>query len=449
MDDGFISQIVLLCLLIGSNAFFAASEIAFISLNEQKMRRLSADGDKTASLIYELAKEPSKFLATIQIGITLAGLLASAVAAESFADNLADFLISFNLPLDRGLLKAVSVVGITICLSYFSLVLGELVPKQLALKNPETICRLSIHPLRIVYRLSSPFIKFLSFSTNMVLKLFGINSTIQENTITEEEIRMLMEAGQEKGTIPTTEKEMIDNIFDFDDTPVSEIMTHRTDVVALPIDAAPADILDTVVNEKFSRIPIYQDTMDNIIGILHIRDLIPLVINTQEINLHDIIKEPYFVPKSKKNNELLRELQKTKTHMAVIVDEYGGTSGIVTIEDLLEEIVGSILDEHDEEQKEYEKLDESTYLIDGAADLEEVNQILGINLPTEDFETLNGLLIGELGRIPKENENPVIKLDSWVFKVEAVEDRRITKVRACKESPQTEPDFTQKTPARF
>jgi putative hemolysin len=264
--------------------------------------------------------------------------------------------------------------------------------------------------------------------------LFGLNPQVDEEKITEEEIRLMVDVGQEKGVILTSEKEMIDNIFDFDNTMVSQIMTHRTDLVALPLDAAPEAILETLISEKFSRLPVYEDSIDNIVGILHVQDLIPYLKGGefQSIKLSAIIRKPYFVPASKMNNELLRELQKNKTHMAVIVDEYGGTSGVVTIEDLLEEIVGNIFDERDEEVKTFEKLDETTFLIDGSTELEDVNRLLGINLPTEDFDTLSGFLIGELGRIPEENEKPVIELEKVVFKVEEIEERRIRRVKACK-----------------
>jgi putative hemolysin len=433
-DGSILFQAFILFCLILINAFFAASEIAIISLNDQKVRRQADDGDKKAKLLYHLISEPSRFLATIQVGVTLSGLMASAVASQSFAGELTKILKSVGVPLDEPTLRLLSVIIITVLLSFFSLVLGELVPKRIAMQHPEPISRFSISPLSLINKVAGPFVKLLSVSTNLLLRLFGLNPQVDEEKITEEEIRLMMDVGQEKGVIPTTEKEMIDNIFEFDNTMVSQIMTHRTDLVALPLDATPEDILETVVSEKFSRLPVYDDTIDDIVGILHVQDLIPYLKSRdfQSVKLSSIIRKPYFVPASKMNNELLRELQKNKTHMAIIVDEYGGTSGVVTIEDLLEEIVGNIFDEHDEEIKQIEKLDENTFLIDGFTGLEDVNHVLGINLPTEDFDTLSGFLIGEMGRIPEEGEKPVIELEKVVFKVEEIEDRRIRRVKACK-----------------
>ncbi len=427
-------QAFILLFLVAINAFFAASEIAIISLNDQKLRKTAEQGDKKAKLIYNLLREPSQFLATIQVGVTLSGLLASAVASESFSDALVDLLDGLGLPVSRSVLKLIAVIIITLSLSYFSLVLGELVPKRLAMKNPDAISRRTIQPLRVIYLLAKPFIKLLSLSTNLVLRLFGINPALEEERITEEEIRLMVDVGQQKGVIPSAEKEMIDNIFDFDNTAVSEVMTHRTEMVALPLDASRDQILQIVIQEQFSRIPVYQESLDNIVGILHTRDLIPLLKqpNTVEIRLAGLIKEPYYVPESKKNNDLLRELQKHRIHLAVVVDEYGGTAGIVSIEDLLEEIVGNIFDENDEEETEFEKVDEDTYLIDGTVAVEDVNKLLGINLPSTRFDTLSGYLVSKLGRIPRAGETPVIEAEKVVFKVEAVEERRITRVKACR-----------------
>lgn len=434
MEDGLFLQGMFLVLLILINAFFATSEIALITLNDQKIRRLAEEGDRKAQLIYGLIKEPGRFLATIQVGVTLAGLMSSAVASQSFANYLAVMLKNLGVPLNAGLLKMISVVIITIILSYFSLVLGELVPKRIAMQYPEAIAGISAKPLNLISKMAAPFVRFLSFSSSLVIRAIGLNPLSDEAKITEEEIRLMMDVGQEKGVIHSAEKEMIDNIFEFDNTSVSEIMTHRTDLVALPHDATFEEIMETVMAEKFSRLPVYEETIDNIVGIFHVQDLIPLLAqpNPKAINLQQVARKPYFVPASKRNNELLREMQKNKIHLAVIVDEYGGTAGIATVEDLVEEIVGNIFDEHDEEMKEFEKLDENTYLIDAAINLEDVNKLLGIHLPLEDFDTLSGFLIGELGRIPEETERPVIELERVVFKIEEIEDRRIRKVKACK-----------------
>lgn len=433
-DSSPLLQVLFLFFLIAINAFFAASEIAIISLNAQKVRRMAEEGDKKAKLLQNLLNEPSKFLATIQVGVTLSGLLASAVAAESFADKLVQQVKIMGWPIDETFVKLGSIIIITIFLSYFTLVLGELVPKRLAMQRPEEISRFSVKPLSILLRIAGPFIKFLSISTNVVIKVFGGNPAYNETKITEEEIRLMVDVGQEKGVIQSTEKEMIDNIFEFDNTTVSEIMTHRTDIIAIPVDTGFEEIIKTVISEKFSRIPVYEDSIDNITGILHVQDLIPFFKNTNRnsIDLRKIIRKPYFVPGSKKTDELLKELQKQKTHLAVIIDEYGGTAGIVTIEDLLEEIVGNIFDEHDEEEKEIEKINDNTYLIDGTLSLDKVSDLLEVKLPTDDFDTLSGFLMGQLGRIPEESERPEVQFNKVLFKVEAIEDKRISKVKITK-----------------
>ena len=244
---------------------------------------------------------------------------------------------------------------------------------------------------------------------------------------------MLVDVGEERGAIDETEKEMINNIFEFDNKIVSEIMTHRTDIVGIPITANLKDIIEVITRKKFTRYPVYEDDIDNIIGILNIKDLIQLLEDKgQEFSLEKIMRQPYFVPESKKTDELLRELQNRKTHMAVAIDEYGGTAGIVTIEDLIEEIVGNIFDEYDEVEKEFEKLDENTFLINGVASLERVTDVLDVDLPVDDYDTLSGFLLGQLGRIPREEEKPVIEFEGVVFKVEEMAEKRILKVKACK-----------------
>lgn len=433
-DSGLIMQVIILLLLVGINAFFASSEIAIISLNDKKIKKMAEEGHKKATLLYNLVSEPSRFLATIQVGITLSGLLASAFAAESFADRLTEMIRLTGVPVDLSILKTLSLVAITILLAYFQLVLGELVPKRLAMQNPEKISMISIKPISFLAYIANPFVKFLTLTTNFIIRIFGGNPDVNEERITEEEIRLMVDVGQEKGVIRHNEKEMINNIFEFDNTDVSEIMTHRTDIVAIHLGAKLDEVIKLVVKEKYSRIPVFDEVIDNIVGILHIKDLMPLLRNDAKdsFDLTKVIRKPYFVPISKKTDELLRELQKKKTHMAVIIDEYGGTAGIVTIEDLIEEIVGNIFDEYDEDIKEIEKIDENTYLINGVTSLDAVRQYLDAELPVDEYDTLSGFLIGQLGRIPAEDERPVIEFNGIVFKVQAIDEKRISSIKACK-----------------
>lgn len=433
-DTGLLLQIFFLVVLVGVNAFFASSEIAIISLNDNKIKKMADEGHKKAGLLQALISEPSRFLATIQVGITLSGLLASAFAAESFADRLSGTVVATGIPIDPSIVKLLSLVVITILLSYFTLVFGELVPKRVAMQKPEQISMIAIKPLSVLSRITSPFVRFLTLSTNFIIRIFGGNPDADEEEITEEEIRMMVDVGQEKGVIQGSEKEMINNIFEFDNTLVSEIMTHRTDIIAVPIDAELDEILDMAINEKYTRVPVYEDVIDNIIGILHLKDLIPFLKDNQResFSLRKIIRQPYYIPASKKTDQLFTEFQKNKVHMAVVIDEYGGTAGIVTIEDLLEEIVGNIWDEYDEEEREIEKIDENTFVINGTMELDEVDEFLDIRLPVDSYETLSGFLIGELGRIPEEDEKPVVEYEGIVFKVEEIDEKRIAKVKVCR-----------------
>jgi len=428
-----LTELFLLIILITLNGFFAASEIALISLNDNKIKLMAEEGNKKAQVLKDILSEPSKFLATIQIGITLAGFLASAFAADTFSDHLVALVKTTALPVSEYLLKKVAVLFITIILSYFTLVFGELVPKRVAMQKAEAISFLVVSPLRFLSTVASPFVKLLSVSTNFIAGLFGISPTAKEEEVTEEEIRMMVDVGEEKGTIDESEKEMINNIFEFDNKVVEDIMTHRTEIIGIPITASLPEVIELINQYKYTRFPVYEDNLDNIVGILNIKDLIRQVdTNNPEFKLEKMIRKPYFVPTSKKIDELFKELQARKTHMAVAIDEYGGTAGIITIEDLVEEIVGNILDEYDEEEKEFEKLDENTYLINGMTSLEQVKDLLGMDFPTEDYDTLNGFLIGQLGRIPEEKETPVVEFNGVVFKVEKITEKRISRVKAIK-----------------
>ncbi|WP_199615072.1 hemolysin family protein [Paenibacillus alkalitolerans] len=426
-----LTAIMVLLVLIVLNAFFAASEIALISLNDNKIKVMAEAGDKKARLLHHLLSEPSRFLATIQIGITLAGFLASAFAAESFSGQLSEFLYAAGVPLSKEWLENISVIVITLILSYFTLVLGELVPKRLAMQKAEPISRIAAVPLNALSIVTSPFVKLLTLSTNLLVRLFGVDPHAKEEEITEEEIRMMVDVGKEKGTIQEAEKMMIDNIFDFDNKIVFDIMTHRTHVVGIPIHATLKEITALINAEQYTRFPVYEDHMDNIVGILHVKDLLRCMERSDEevFDVMKLIRAPYLVPFSKKTDELFKDLQKNKVHMAVVIDEYGGTAGIVTIEDLLEEIVGSILDEHDEEERAVEKLDENTYLMEGTMSLDEVQEYLKIDLPTEEYDTLSGFIINQLGRIPGINDRPSIEFNGVVFKVEGANEKRIELVK--------------------
>lgn len=425
-----ISQLALLICLTLLNALFAMTEIAFISLNDAKIAKLAKEGDKKSIQINNMLKEPSKFLATIQIGITLAGFLSSAFASQGFAKMLTNLLAPI-VPISESALMNISIVFITIILSYFTLIFGELVPKRIGMKKSEFIARKIVGIIKWISIIFSPFVKLLTLSTNIISKLFGISETDKEE-VTEEEIRMMIDVGEESGSIEQEEKEMINNIFEFNDKVASEVMTHRMDICAIEIKDSVEKLYELLEENKYSRIPVYEDTIDTIVGVLHLKDLFKYLKDNKKISIKKIMREPYFVSENKKINELFRDFQKSKTQLAVVLDEYGGTSGLITMEDMLEEIVGNIFDEYDEIETEYEKIDENTYRISGSLNIVDVEKILGEKIPEGDYDTLSGYIFELLGRIPDDEELPEIETDNLIFKIEEYEDKRIIWVKVCK-----------------
>ena len=425
------SQLIFLVILILLNAYFAATEIAFISLNDAKIEKKAKEGNKKAKQIQKILKNPSKFLATIQIGITLAGFLSSAFASDAFAGMLAPKLNELMPFISINVWQNISIVIITIILSFFTLVFGELVPKRLAMKYYEKISYATIGVIKAISVITAPFVKLLTWATNIVSKIFGVGEQ-EEEIVTEEEIKMMVDQGEEKGSIEENEKELINNVFEFNDIVASEIMTHRTDMYAIEIEQDLYEILDEIDEYKYSRIPVYRDSIDNIEGILFLKDILKSVSMRKKIKIADIIREAYFVPETKPIDEIFKELQANKMQMAIVVDEYGGTAGVLTMEDILEELVGNIFDEYDDIEFEYKKLDENTYLIDGSISLYELKKILNVELPEGDYETLSGYLIEKLGRLPEEGEYPVIEDEKLTYKIQEYEDKRIRWVKVCK-----------------
>ena len=378
-----------------------------------------------------MLKNPSKFLATIQIGVTLAGFLSSAFASDAFAYRLAPILNN-AIPIGVGIWQNISIILITIMLSFFTIIFGELVPKRFAMKNYEKIAFATIGIIRTISIITAPFVKLLTITTNAISKLFGVSEN-EEEIVTEEEIKMMIDQGEENGTIQEDEKELINNVFEFNDITASEIMTHRTDIFAVDINMTPGELLEEIIEDdcRHSRIPVYDETIDDIKGILYVKDLIKNI-TKKTFKIKNIMKEAYFVSQNKLINEIFKELQKNKMQIAIVVDEYGGTAGLVTTEDILEEIVGDMYDEYDEIEEEYEKIDDKTYIISGSMPIYDVNKILKSHIPEGDYDTLSGYLQAELGRIPDEEENPIIETKELTFKIEEYEDKRIIKVKVCK-----------------
>ena len=430
---GIILKIVLLFLLILLNAFFAMSEIAIISLNDSKMEKMAEDGDKKAKQVLKLTENSSNFLSTIQIGVTLAGFLTSATASQSFAVMLADKLASTSIVnvIPIGVINAVSTVLITVIMSYFSLVLGELAPKKIAMQKPEKVSFTVVPVLLFVNKLTKPFVKLLSASTNTVVRIFGIDPNADEEVVTEEEIRMMVDVGQEKGVIEDSQKEMIDNIFEFDDMDVADIMTHRTDMVCVDVEEGLSEAVKLSIENGFSRIPVYEEDPDNIIGIIYVKDFLKYVGTSlpKTKSIKDIMREAYYVPETKRCGELFSEMTEKRVQMAVVVDEYGGTAGIVTLEDVLESIVGNIQDEYDQESDEFSIIDDKTFTVDGITDIEEVEEHIGKTFPEGDYDTIGGYIISVLGFLPQDGEMNEVTFENIRFTVLNVEDRRIGKVK--------------------
>ena len=426
------SQLFILVILILLNAFFAATEIAFISLNDAKIEKQAKEGNKKAKQIEKMIKSPSKFLATIQIGITLAGFLSSAFASDAFADQLAPVLNTWMPFISLGVWKSISIILITIILSFFTLVFGELVPKRLAMKNYEKISFATIGIIRAISIVTSPFVKFLTVVTNAVSRVFGVSEN-EEETVTEEEIKMMVDQGEEKGTIQEEERELINNVFEFNDITVSEIMRHRKDIFAVDINISTEELLQELSQEeyRYSRIPVYDETIDEIKGILYVKDVLKNI-NKKSFKVKNVVKEAYFVSQNRLINEVFKELKRNKMQIAIVIDEYGGTAGLVTMEDILEELVGDIFDEYDEIEEEYHKIDENTYLLSGSMTIYDVNKLLDAKIPEGDYDTISGFLQEKLGRIPEDEESPIIDTETVTYKIEKYEDKRILLVKACK-----------------
>lgn len=423
-----LHQIIILIILIGINAFFAAAEISIISLKEISLEKRAGEGDKKAIQLLAIIKEPSKFLATIQVGVTLASFFTSASAAVGLSKVLEKSLKDTKIPFFLKYASSFSFILITILISFLSLLFGELVPKRVALRKSELIASKSVGVIKIVNTIAKPLVIALTKATNFFVKLLDGKEKEDEELITEEEIRMMINVGEERGIFRKTETEMINSIFQFDDTTVSDVMTPRADMISLDIGSNFEDTLKIIIEEKYSRIPVYEENNDNIVGVLYTKDIIDyMAFNTrsQEFNLKDFIKEPFFVTEYMKIDSLLREMQKRSIHISIVIDEYGTTAGLVTIEDMLEEIVGNIYDEYDVMEEEIAIKGKDEFEIDGGINMAELNEVLNYTYP-ENYDTVSGLILDYLGRFPKKGENIII--EDYIFTILELEKKRIKKI---------------------
>ncbi len=422
-------QFIVIVALTGINAFFSSAEMAIVSINKNKLKILVEEGNKKAIMLENLMKEPSKFLSTIQVGITLAGFFASASAATGLSQYLSIYLRKLGIPYSG----QISMILITFVLSYITLVFGELIPKRIALKSSEKIALSSVGTIVTVSKIFSPFVKFLTFSTNIILTALKMKEDDIEEKVSKEELRSLVEVGREHGIINEVEKEMIENIIEFDEKVAREIMIPRTKVFLIDKNISVDELFEKKEVEVYSRIPVYEDEADNIVGILFMKDLMIEAYRKgfQNVKLPEIMQEAYFVPETKNVNELFNEMQSEKKHIAILIDEYGGFSGIVTLEDLIEEVMGNISDEFDADDSSIKKLSANKYLINGELSLNDLNDYFHIELESKHYDTLSGLLIEHMGYIPEDNEDiePII-IDGISFKPKRVKDKKIEWVLA-------------------
>jgi len=428
-----VGKLVLIVILTMINAFFAASEMAMVSTDKIKIMTKADEGNKKAITLLKILEEPSRFLSTIQVGITLAGFFSSASAAVSISSKLGNDLQALGVPFGQN----IAFIGVTIVLSYIMLVFGELVPKRIALKYSEKFSLFAIKPISFVAKAMHPFVTLLSLSTNTVMRLLGVSLEGVEAKVTLEEISSMVEVGHEQGVINPVEREMIKSVISFDDKLAEEVMTARTEVFGIDIDDSISDYIDDLLSLKYSRIPVYEEDFDNIIGVLYLKDFLleAYKVGFLNVDLKSILRPAYFVPERKNINDLFVDLKNTRKHMAILIDEYGGFSGIVTMEDLIEEIMGDIDDEYDHDDPDIKEVKNGVYLVRGSISIKELNKKIKLHIDeeSEDFDTLGGFLIDRLGFIPQNGEKPTINYKGMEFEVTEIDDKRINKVQITKE----------------
>jgi putative hemolysin len=428
--ETFILQVILIFFLILANGFFAGSEIAIINSRKSRIKTLAGEEKPKAKKLLALKEDPDKFLSTIQVGITVIGTLASAVGGAAAVQVLTPVLEKVPVAAVSGAAQPLSIVIVVALISYFTLILGELVPKSLGIRFSEKIALFVAAPLTVLSKITAPLVAILTTSTRFVLTLMGMSRRADTTLMTEEEIRLILKEGEEKGVLDETEHELIHSIFDFADRSVKDVMIPHPKIHAIDRSWKKNEILKFISEKGLTRYPVYDGTLDNVVGILNNKDVLNLLVNRERFDIEHIIYPPLFIPDSKLVSDLLREMQKKRTHLALVVDEYGDVSGLVTMEDLLEEIVGEIEDEHDGASDDMvKKYKDGTMIIDGSTSIRDLNNLYGMELEnSDDFETIAGLILAKLQTIPKGGE--VIRHDGYKFTVVDVEKNRIVKVRA-------------------
>lgn len=438
LDGSIIFMILLQLFLIALGAVFACAEIAVISMNDNKLAKLVADGDKRAVRLAKLTSQPARFLATIQVAITLSGFLGSAFAAENFSDGLVSWLIGLGVTIPIATLDTIAVVVITLVLSYFTLVFGELVPKRIAMRKAETLALGMSALISGISKLFAPIVWLLTISTNAILRLLGIDPDAVDDEVSEEEIRMMVDVGSEKGAIDHEEKQFIQNVFEFDDLTAGDIATHRTEISLLWLEESMEDWEATIHGSRHTLYPVCDDSADNIVGILNAKDYFRLEDKSRTSVMAEAVKSAYFVPERVKADVLFRNMKHSHIALSVVLDEYGGMVGIVTINDLVEQLVGALGDDEIDmnEMVLIEPVDSKTWKIHGDALLEDVSKATGTTLPCEEYDTFNGLIFGALGTIPPDGSSIDVETAGLMIKVIEIRDHQVESAIVCLENPE-------------
>ncbi|EAC3565825.1 HlyC/CorC family transporter [Listeria monocytogenes] len=424
-----ILQLILIVVLTMLNAFFASAEMALVSLNKNRVKSQAETGDKKAVMLAKLVDDPSKFLATIQVGITLAGFFSSASAATSIATRLESVFGGSSFA------KELSIIVVTIVLSYITLVFGELYPKRLALQKSEKIARVSVRPIMAVGVVLRPFVKFLSFSTDILVKLTRMEKNTDNEKMTREEMQLLIETGRRDGVIEVEELQMLRGVFEMDNKYAREVMVPRTDAFMIDAETESEELCDALLSENFSRVPVFTGDQDSVLGILHMKDFFAEARKSgfENIDVKALVKDAYFAQETMFIDDLLKNMQRTRNQMAILMDEYGGVAGIVTVEDLLEEIVGEIDDENDVFSDEVKKIDETTFIVEGRMPLDDFNEMFHVELPSRGVDTVAGFVLTLTGTIPEEDDKVVAEYGTLRFTVEEMNDARLVSVRVEKD----------------
>jgi putative hemolysin len=431
-----LSDILLILLLIMVNGFFAASEISLISLRKSRVRHLVKSGSVVAKRVQKLQEEPERFLGTVQIGVTLVGTLAAAIGGVIAVKHIMPLLASVPVAFIQRAAEPIALALMVGVITYVTIVLGELVPKSLAIRHSEKIAFLTSAPIDVLSRLFFLVLRILAVSSNAVLRFFKLEQVQEAGFISEDEVKYLIREGRKRGVFEPSEEDLIHSVFRFTDTVVKEVMVPRTDIVAVEAGTGLDEILRIMDEKGFSRLPVYSETIDNVIGVVYLKDILPVHIANKPFQLDSVLRKPYIVPPNKNVSVLLKEMREKRIHLVLVMDEYGGTDGLVTMEDLIEEIVGDIRDEQEKVLREIDEIAANRYIIDGKTDIGKVNERLGVKLPEEEFETIGGFVLGLFGRLPAEGDQ--IRYNNLVFTVLRLRKNRIARVRILKLSPENQ-----------